>query len=322
MSQKYIAAAVQWAPVVHNLSEGVQRAVAAIDEAAGQGARLVVFPESWLQGYPYWSGGGPRSPEFRPWYTQLLKEAVVLPGPALEPIQHAAARHACNVVISFHERAGGTLYNTQAYIGSDGRLLGKHRKLVPTLAERLVWGMGDGSDLDAYPTDIGMLSGLMCFEHQMTLARYALCSVGTQVHASSWPGQALLHNIVDATTRQLAFENGCFVIVAREVMDVSRVPAGMPAISSDPAFWKATGGSAIIGPDGEYLAKPVFDEETIVLAEIDLDNIRWSKLWMDNTGHYARPDVFQLLWNKRAKPACTIQVDSDEDEQLASADRG
>lgn len=301
MSETFIAAAIQWAPAVHDATEGVKRAVAAVAEAAGKGARLIVFPETWLQGYPYWLGGGPRSPEFRPFYDRLLREAIVVPGPALEPIQRAAAQHGCTVVISFHERKGATLYNTQAYIAADGRLLGKHRKLMPTLSERLIWGMGDGSDLEAYPTDTGVLSGLLCFEHQMTLARYALCGLGVQVHASAWPGQAQLNDIVDASTRHLAFENGCFVIVAREVMDVGRVLPGMPEITSSPMFWESRGGSAIIGPDGKYLCEPVFDVETIVMAEIDLDAIRWSKLWMDNTGHYARPDVFQLRWDKRTK---------------------
>lgn len=297
----YIAAAVQWAPSVHDPAIGAKRAAEAIAEAAGKGAKLIVFPETWLQGYPYFSGLPGTDPEFQT-YLQVLHDcAIDGNGSALQPVMDAAAKHGAHVVISAHEKAGGTIYNTQFDIGPQGQLLGSHRKMMPTLQERLVWGQGDGSDLTVYNTSLGKLSGLLCFEHHMAPARYALNGLGIQVHAAQWPGHPFLGDIVDAACRQLAFENGCFVIVAREVMSQDRILPHMPKSGCNPMQYMATGGSAIIGPDGQYLAAPVFEEECIVTAEIDLDRITRTKVWFDGTGHYSRPDIFQLRWDRRPK---------------------
>jgi nitrilase len=297
----YIAAAVQWTPCVHDPVAGAKKAAEAIAEAAGMGAKLVVFPETWLQGYPYFSGLAAMEPEFQAYLQTFWNAAIAVPGPVLKPVQDAAKRHKVVVVMSANEKGGSTVYNAQIFIGSDWRILGKHRKLMPTLQERLVWGMGDGSDLDAHDTDCGILSGLLCFEHQMAPVRFALNGLGVQVHASAWPGHGFLHHLVDAATRQLAFENGCFVIVAREVMAQDRIMPGMPPSTCHPGQYAMSGGSAIIGPDGRYLVEPVFDKEVIITAEIDLGMIVRSKIWCDGVGHYARPDVFQLKWDKRPK---------------------
>ena len=173
---------------------------------------------------------------------------------------------------------------------------------MPTLNERMVWGMGDGSDLDAHDTDIGKIGGLMCFEHQMALARYALNGLGVQIHAASWPGYGFITPIIDACNRQLAFENACFVVSAREVMTQSAISSSMPLSRCDPSLYEMTGGSAIIGPDGAYIVAPVFNQETIIYADIDLTLIARTKTWFDATGHYARPDIFQLRWDRRPKP--------------------
>ena len=196
------------------------------------------------------------------------------------------------------------------YIGADGKILGKHRKLIPTQAERLVWGRGDGSDLDVYETPVGRLGGLNCFEHQMAPARIALSSMNMQVHAAAWPGHAFLNDVIDASTRHLAHENACFVIVAREVMSPDRVPDHMPMSEEAAGHWHGHGGSAIIAPGGQYLVAPVFDEETIVTAEIDLADIAVNKWFFDGTGHYSRPDVFQMRWDKRPKPPVDLVSDA------------
>ncbi|MCP5179941.1 MAG: carbon-nitrogen hydrolase family protein [Pseudomonadales bacterium] len=297
----YTAAVIQWAPCVHDPVAGAARAALAIDEAARNGARLIVFPETWLQGYPYFSGLKGVDPEFQAYLHVLHDAAITRDGTALQPVMDAAARSRAHVVISAHEKAGGTLYNTQFDIGPAGQLLGTHRKLMPTLQERLVWGMGDGSDLTVYDTPLGRLGGLLCFEHHMAPARYALNGLGIQVHAAQWPGQPFLNDIVDAAIRQTAFENGCFVLSAREVMDQSRIQSGMPPSTCDPMHYLATGGSAIVAPDGQYVAGPVYDEETIVYGQIDLTRITRTKVWFDGTGHYARPDIFQLRWDRRPK---------------------
>jgi len=300
---RFTAAVVQWAPEAHDAVAGSHKAARAIAEAAAQGARLVVFPEAWLQCYPYWAGMSLREPEYQTWREALYRAAITIPGPELATVQEAAARHRCYVVMSAQERSGGTLYAAQIFIGPDGRLLGSHRKLMPTLHERLVWGMGDGSDLDVFDTELGRLGGLLCFEHQMAPARYALCGLGIQLHAASWPGHAFLDPVIDASMRQLAHENACFVIVARDVMSADRIVAGMPPVSDGGReFWNAHGGSAIIAPGGQYITAPVFDEERLVLGEVDLAAIARTKLWFDATGHYARPDVFKLVWDRRPKP--------------------
>ena len=303
---KYVAAAVQWAPVVHDPVRGAAKAADAIAEAAGEGAKLVVFPELWLQGYPYYAGIQMKSPVYQAWRETYVRAAIRLDGPEMHAVQKAAARHRCFVVMSGHEKDGGTLYNSQMFIGDDGGLLGCHRKLIPTQTERMVHGRGDGSDLDVHATSIGRLGGLLCFEHQMAPARYALCSLDCEVHAASWPGFEFLHPMIDASMRQLAFENGCFVVVARDVLSAADIPDDMPGVGDEGEHWTMKGGSAIVSPMGDYLAGPVYDEETIVYAEIDRSGRSLAKWFVDGTGHYARPDVFQLRWDRRPKPAVDV----------------
>jgi predicted amidohydrolase len=299
--ERFVAAAVQRAPVVLDREATLLRAIDAVAEAGAAGARLVVFPETWLPTYPYWHPFASQPAAFSALYRRLFEQAVSVPGPEIARLGEAAARAGTLVVIGVNERepAGGTLYNTLCYIGPDGRLLGKHRKLVPTLSERLIWGAGDGSDLDVYDTELGRLGGLICYEHQMALARYALCGLGIQVHVSVWPGYPMLHPVVDAATRHLAYENACFVVVARDVLSLDDVPRELPLRES--RIWNANGGSAIIAPGGEYLAGPEFDKETILYAEIDLGRTIEARRWVDGAGHYSRPDVFRLHWDRRPK---------------------
>ena len=226
LPQPYTAAAVQWAPAYADLRAGVGRAIDAIGEAAGEGASLIVLPEAWLPGYPYWCTEQRPARAVRELYRNLVENSVEVPGPVTEALGEAAKRANATVVIGVTERAGGTLYNTLCYFGPDGGLLGSHRKLVPTLSESTVWGMGDGSDLDAYDTPAGRLSGLICYEHFMAPARYALACLSVEVHASVWPGYPSLHANVDAATRQLAVENSCAVVVCPRGHVGGSPPAG------------------------------------------------------------------------------------------------
>ncbi len=301
MPDPYTAAAVQWAPAYGDLRAGVGRAIDAIDEAAREGASLIVLPEAWLPGYPYWCTEQRPNRAVSALYRELVENGVEVPGPVTDALGEAAARANATVVIGVTERAGGTLYNTLCYIGPDGDLLGAHRKLVPTLSERTVWGMGDGSDLDAYDTPAGRVGGLICYEHFMAPARYALAGLGVEFHASVWPGYPFLHANVDAATRMLAVENACAVVVAREVMSADRLPSGTP-FAEHPRMWEMNGGSAIIAPGGKYLAEPVYDDETILYAEIDPADLVEAKRWVDGVGHYSRPDVFRLHWDRSPKP--------------------
>ena len=236
----YLAAAVQRAPGL-TLEDGVDKAVAAIEEAGREGASLIVFPETWIPSYPYYHGQSTNRQAFSALYQRTFENSIAIPGPEWNRIAQAAADAQAHVTIGVNEREprAGTIYNTLAYIAPDGSLLGKHRKLVPTLTERLVWGYGDGSDLDVYDTEVGRLGGLICYEHQMAPARYALSTLGIQVHASVWPGWEQLHPVIDAATRHLAYENACYVIVARETMSPELLPAGTP-LGEEP-FWHAVG---------------------------------------------------------------------------------
>ena len=308
----YVAAAIQRSPVYLDAEATTQLAVDSIREAASSGAQLVVFPETWLAGYPYWVFSSNRDfPASETLFASHFKSSVTIPGPQIEKIAGAARRAKAAVVIGVHEREprGATLYNSLCYIAPDGEILGRHRKLVPTEAERVVWGRGDGSDLDVYETALGRLGGLICYEHQMAPARYAIAGLGIEVHAAVFPGIGVIDAVVDAATRHLAFENACFAIVAREVMSRDRLPQGTP-LEDDPV-WEAHGGSAIIAPGGAYLAGPVFDQETILYAEIDLDRVIPAKRMVDSVGHYARPDVFRLHWDKSPKPP--VVIDSKRD---------
>lgn len=306
----FTAAVVQWAPSVNDAAAGTARACAAIEQAAAAGARLVVFPETWLTGYPYFEGNNTLDGYFDLW-REFVANAVRVDGPEIAAIVECAADHGTHVVIGVNERDHtDAVYNSLVYVGDGGTLLGHHRKLVPTITEKLVWTPGDGSDLDAYDTPLGTIGGLICYEHQMAPARYVCCSMGVQIHVSVWPGHATLDGRVDAAVRHLATENACFVLSAREVMSASRLPPETPQ-RDVPGLWDAHGGSAIVAPGGQYLVEPTFDVETIVTAEIDVAATLRAKWWVNGVGNYARPDVFQVVWDRRPKPPVRV-VDGDE----------
>ncbi len=211
---KYKVAAVQASPVFLDREATVEKACRLVEEAASQGAALVVFPETWLPGYPVWTSAVSRwnySPAKKV-YARLYKNAVDIPGPVTERLGEAARKAGIFLVMGIHERTrSGTLYNTILFIGKDGRLLGKHRKLVPTYHERMVWAYGDASTLKVFDTEIGCLGGLVCWEHWMPLARYALYTQGEQVHAALWPTTGETNLLA---CRHMAFEGRLFVIVS------------------------------------------------------------------------------------------------------------
>ena len=295
-------AAAQFAPVYHDLAGATERAVEIVALAGSENVQLLVFPETWLCGYPYWASLRISSPEFAACRRTFQRNAVTIPGPEINALSDAAREHGIALVIGANESSKGSVYNTQVFIDSRGELMGRHRKLVPTATERLVHGWGDGSDLLAHEMAGAQVSGLICFEHQMAPARFLLNSHSVEVHAASWPGHRFLDPVIDASCRHLAHENGCFVVVAREVMSQSRLPPEFPDPGGVTARWEMRGGSSIIGPDGAYVVEPVFGEETLVSATIDLEGIRDAKWLVDGVGHYARPDVFQLHWRRSSRP--------------------
>src|SRR6185503_11786138 len=298
-------AAVQAAPVYLDLARSVEKAIRLISGAASQGAELIVFPETWLPGYPAWLDCCRDvalwdHPPVKRVFARLMENSVVVPGPVTEALAAAAREHHVVLNISVHERviegAGrGTLYNTMLTFSSNGSLLNRHRKIMPTYTERMIWGQGDGSSLHAVDTDAGRIGGLICWEHWMPLARQVLHDSAEDIHIAAWP-QVKEMNLI--ASRHYAFEGRCFVIACGAVMKASELPAELEPIESlkqAPDSFVLNGGSAIIAPDGALLAGPVFNEEVILTADLDLSKIAEENLALDVTGQYSRPDIFRVM---------------------------
>lgn len=308
MGSPYVAAIAQVAPRFLDLEASLDRAVAAIAEAAGGGARLVVFGETWLPGYPVWADRG------IPWedgltketYARLHRNAVEIPGPAVDVLASAARAHRVHVAIGVNERdarfSRGSLYNTLLLLSDDGEILGAHRKLVPTHSERVIWGRGDGSTLQVIDTPLGRLGGLICWEHWMPLARFAMHAKGEQVHVAVWPDSPEIHHLA---SRAYAFEGRCYVLCAASYLRIDDVPESLSVyeqlreMAGDGGLL-LEGGSGVIGPDGTWIVGPA-EGETIVYAELDLDRIAEEQQSLDTAGHYNRPDVFRLLVDETAR---------------------
>ncbi|MFQ5477890.1 MAG: carbon-nitrogen hydrolase family protein [Candidatus Binatia bacterium] len=298
MARTVRVAAAQLAPVFLDRDATVDKTCAAIAEAAANDAQLVVFPETFIPGYPYWAMVlDPLS--INEFNRRLFDEAVEIPGPATDALCAAAEQAECYAVIGLNERDGGTLYNAQLFVGPDGSLLGKRRKLVPTSFERMVWGRGDGRDLEVFETPIGKLGALICFEHSNALFRYALQAQGEQIHVANWPGgMPGLNNKIDAAIRHYAFEAQAFVVNATAVVTTEIISALGEGGSVD-SLRPGGGYSAVVAAGGDYLADPVLEGEGLVYADLDLGQIADRKLIVDSAGHYARPDVVHLVLNRR-----------------------
>ena len=307
---RYKAASIHASPVYLDLDETVKKACALIDEAGQTGAKIIAFPEVYIPGYPYWIWT--HTPKAgAPLFFKLYKNAVEIPGAATRKIGEAAKNAGSYVVMGVTERDGGSLYNTLVYFDDNGEIIGKHRKLQPTMAERIIWGRGDGSDLKVFDTPLGKMSGLICWEHTMDLARFALISQGQQIHISVWPGiSALKHdpqsgifdNVADAAIRHHALCAQSFVICAMTPIAQDTLDA---LDFADKPDMMQTGGamSGIVGPNGQYIAGPhKGSEEKILYADIDLDERIFIKYACDPIGHYGRPDVLRLKFNDAPQP--------------------
>jgi len=296
-------ACAQAAPVFLDRRRSVDKAVDLVGRAARRGARLIAFGESWLPGYPAWLDGSPgaalwnHAPAKRA-YARLRAESVEIPGPEIDLLSRAARRHRVVVVMGVHERVRGapghgTIYNTQVILGADGALLLRHRKLVATHAERLVWGPGDGGGLHAVPTAVGRVGTLICWEHWMPLARQAMHRSGEEIHVAVWPE---VHDLHQLASRHYAFEGRCFVLAAGQIIRARDLPRGLeaPRGGRRAGGLLYRGGTCLFGPDGALLAGPVFDREALVVADLPLGRIGEESMALDVTGHYDRPDIFEF----------------------------
>jgi nitrilase len=300
-------AAVQAAPVWMDAQATIHKACRLIREAAGEGAQLIAFPEVYVPAYPYWNWimnpfQGSR------WFRRLSQQSLVVPGPHTELLCAEARESRCHVVIGVNERSpisAGTLYNTNLVISPRGEIIGRHRKLVPTWAEKLTWGFGDGSSIRTYDTEVGCLGTLACGENTNTLARFALLAQGEQVHVANYPafpfGDYDMVAAIQLRAGAHSFEGKVHTIVASSVMTeeiveaLSETEEQRRMLSRRPCAL-----SAVFGPDGQMIGAPLIDEEGVVHAELDLDRSIELKQMHDIVGHYNRFDVFRLEVNRAA----------------------
>jgi predicted amidohydrolase len=311
MSDKIIVGIVQASPVFMNLEASLAKAIALIQQAAEQGAKLVAFGETWLAGYPAWLDYCPNAALWnheptKEVFARLRRNSVVVPGLETEMLSEVAAKYGVVLVIGINERiergaGNGTLYNSLLTFGAGGSILNHHRKLVPTYTERLVWGQGDAAGLEAVETNAGRVGGLICWEHWMPLARQAMHNSGEDVHIAVFP---TVHETHQIASRHYAFEGRCFVLAAGLLMKAGDLPAELAAgteSENTPEKFLLRGGSCVIAPDGTYVVEPIFDEEKIIVAELDLTIIDREKMTLDVSGHYSRPDVFDLKINRSSR---------------------
>ena len=307
-------AVIQAAPVAFGREATLEKVRTLSAEASNEGARLIVFPEAFVSGYPrgldFGARVGSRTPEGREWFRRYWDCAVGVPGPATGVLGSAARDAGAHLVIGVVERDGGTLYCTVLFFAPDGALMGKHRKLMPTASERLIWGQGDGSTLPVFDTSIGRLGAVICWENYMPMLRMHMYAQGIQIYCAPTADD---RETWLSTMRHIALEGRCFVLGCNQFALRSDYPADYPAIQGDePATVMSRGGSCIIDPLGRVLAGPAFDGPTILTADLDLGEIARGKFDFDVAGHYARPDVFRLVVNEAATPAVVREPWSPE----------
>lgn len=300
--QPFRAAAVQAASVWLDREASTRKACELIAEAAGQGADIVALPESFIPGFPYWVFIKPLS-ESGPWHARFYENAVDVPGPVTETLGTVCRRCGVVAVVGLTERdtaTVGTLYNTNVVIGSDGRLLGRHRKLMPTWGERVVWRGGDGSTLSVFPTEFGALGTLNCGENINTLARFALLAQGERIHVANFPSCALIgarhvSNELYLHVAPHAYEGKLYSIVSSECGSQATAEALGIELEIPQGFFDCISG--VVGPGGEWVTPPLQDREGIVYADCTAEPVVQGKLFHDIVGHYNRFDVLRVELN-------------------------
>jgi predicted amidohydrolase len=314
-------AVVQASPVFLDRDATISKGIELINEAADHGARIIAFPEVWVPGYPLWVYGaaGWGDEKAKRAYAQLLAQSVEVPSATTETLSSVAVERGVSIAVGINERSGGSLYNSLLYVQPDGHVA-VHRKLVPTHAERIVWARAeDGSGLVVLDTPFGGLGGLVCWEHWMPLTRFVMHAQSERIHVAVWPwGYELAH----LASRHYAFEGRCFVLVAGTFMPADALPADFELredmrAGADPEGGEdvlLTGGSGVIGPDGQWIAGPVVGQECIIYADLDLEQVAREQFALDTVGHYSRPDIFELTVDTRKRPQVTWIEDLEAQE--------
>lgn len=302
------AAAVIASPVFDGRIDGdatVEKTCSLIEEAASNGAALVVFPETFIPVYPWWVFMGINNVKQGELFKSLFENSFSVDSPQIKKIAEVTAKTSTVAVVGLNEKDGYSLYNSQLFIDR-GKILGVHRKLVPTGGERTVWGRGDGGGIRVFETSVGRIGGLICYEHSIIPARYTLYSMGEQIHVANWPGANFKsqprdrNRVIDAVIRAVAFEGQVFVCNATTTLSENERRFYLELDPKNQGILEAGGGiAAIVDPVSNYIGGPLEHQEGIVYADIDLDKIVLAKHLVDCVGHYARPDVFTVLFNDR-----------------------
>lgn len=294
------AAAVQIAPDLSGREKTMERVLNAIDEAASKGAEFIVFPETFIPYYPYFSFVLPPVQQGKP-HLELYQEAVVVPSAETKALANAARKTNAVIVMGINERDNGSLYNTQLVFDASGEIVLKRRKITPTYHERMVWGQGDGSGLQVVETKVGRIGALACWEHYNPLARYALMAQHEEIHAAHFPGSLvgpIFGEQIEVSMRHHALEAACFVVNATGWLTEEQIQS----IHPDPSLQKGLRDgcmTCIISPEGRHVVDPITEGEGILIADLDMKLITKRKRMMDSVGHYARPELLHLVHDQR-----------------------
>ncbi len=311
LSKKISVALIQQPPVFLNATESLSLAEQLIRDSARNGTEIIVFPETWFPGYPVWLDYSPKAglwdhPPSKSLYRLLSENSLQIGNDHFIKLEDCAKKNNCLVVMGCHEKVGRTLFNTIFYFKADGTY-DLHRKLMPTYTERLIWGNGDGSTLPVFDHQKIRIGGLICWEHWMPLARAAMHQQNEDVHIAQWPMVKELHQVA---SRSYAFEGQCYVLASGCTLTKNQMLSGLESICAsvddmlalelihdipvDGDDFVLRGGSCIIKPNSEFLIEPIFDRSELIFADLDLDLLTEGNLFLDTSGHYSRPDIFQL----------------------------
>ncbi|MEP2980896.1 MAG: Nit6803 family nitrilase [Lentilitoribacter sp.] len=302
------AAAVQISPDLSGRDKTMERVLNAIDEAAQKGAEFIVFPETFIPYYPYFSFVLPPMQQGKP-HLELYQEAVVVPSAETNALANAARKANAVIVMGINERDHGSLYNTQLVFDASGEIVLKRRKITPTYHERMVWGQGDGSGLKVVETKVGRVGALACWEHYNPLARYALMAQHEEIHAAHFPGSLvgpIFGEQIEVSMRHHALEAACFVVNATGWLTEEQINS----IHPDPSLQKGLRDgcmTCIISPEGRHVVDPITEGEGILIADLDMKLITKRKRMMDSVGHYARPELLHLVHDQRQAVVHHIQ---------------
>ena len=299
------AAVVQASPCPFDRERTLERVAELTREAANDGSQLIVFPEAFISAYPWGASFGAtlgqRTSQGREDFRRYWDSAVDVPGPDVDRLAEIAGENQVHLVIGVIERELGTLYCTVLFFAADGSYLGKHRKLMPTASERLVWGFGDGSTLPVFETEVGKIGAVICWENYMPLLRMAMYSKGIQIYCAP---TADSRDTWQSSMQHVALEGRCFVLSSCQFVRRQDFPADFDSsFGNEPETVLSRGGSCIIDPLGQVLAGPNYEGSCILTASLDLDDVVRAKYDFDVSGHYARPDVFRLSVNESPTPS-------------------